>query len=245
MGSYINVKSKAGFANLINELWAEQFDGFLIYTPKIIKKEINLCSENKNFQIRTIKEWNDNFIILAQNKGQLFFKSDITEEEKKILIEKVNFIINNRMLFKTIRNIQEAAYSLGMNFNFDHFENGEIKKDIIVDFSNSPEHPLNPVYKICKQFNLFNLWDAYQDIFNKGMSLKRWENIKNKIIPNTFSTVLQRCEYILAVKENRSSDLNIHINAQKLPSKEDIFNVITMTEDQFNTFLNNLYQKTK
>jgi hypothetical protein len=255
MGFYVNVKSKTGCANQINDLWANKFKGFLIYTPKIIMEQIKFIKKDPKQQkllyIDSVKIWNSTFPIVSQNKGQLFLRAYGYSEEKsnkfinenQELKDKMKFILDHRMLFKSITNIQDAVEALALDLEFEFYEDGKMQNYQHPTFSKMKQLHNNPVFQLCLETDRPDYWQVYLDIIENKLNVDNWNIIKNKVVPSIGfgrDTTLQRCEAILAKEENRTLDLRIHINKDNLPNMYNLLQAVSLNEQYFDTFLENI-----
>lgn len=88
--------------------------------------------------------------------GQIFFDSKYkTDSKYKASLKKqVQFVLDNRFLFKEItglddvRDVFEDIFVMG-----DFIENGVSKFYYRSNFKNLPQENNNPVYQICQEFN--------------------------------------------------------------------------------------------
>ncbi len=201
MGFYINVYAKKDCAGQINKLWKAAFGGFLIYTPYRIKKEIKAHNSHKQgVFIKNMKEWNNAFPILANNRGQIFIRPHGYNEEEKLdfmnsnkeLEDKVQFLLDNRFLFEKITNLQNAVDTLDMEINADYIENGRNKKHEIFSFDQLEQHNNCPFYQKCLEKDDAEMWSLMLKFKKEGMTEELWGQLKHKTIEFCGQTLWQR-----------------------------------------------------
>ncbi len=258
MGFYVNVVAKKGCARQINSLWKNQFDGFLIYTPAKIKKEIEFIHNDPESQhlnyIKTVSDWGNVFPIYKNGSGQVFlrplgFSEERAEEfkqENKLLLEQVQFILDNRLLFEKVSSLQDAVDALGMNISCDYMENGRSKKYTIPTFENLRQINDHPVFIRCLEIDSPILWERFLDILDNGLNNNNWANIRSMIVEfdNIRSlTIWQRCEKIEEARTGINYGLFGKFNSENVPNDYDLIKAITLTTEDFDKMIKRLKLK--
>ena len=158
----------------------------------------------------------------------------------------MKFILDHRMLFKFITNIQDATDALKLELDFDFYEDGKMQNYQYPDFSKMKQLHQNPVFNLCLEHERPDFWQVYLDITENKLNKENWDIIKNKVIPSyeyNSATVWQRCEAILAIQENRILTLKCHIEEKNLPNSFDLLQCILLNNEKFETYLYNIKNK--
>lgn len=248
MGFYVNAYAKKDCYKQINSLWKKQFGGFLIYTDYRVKKEIEYMHKNDQcLFIKSVKNWNDNFSILAVGRGQVFLRAfgydelriEEFKKENNELKEKVQFLLDNRFLFEKITGLQDAVDTLDMNINCDYIENGRNKNYEFNSFDKLPQHHNDMVFNKCLQINNPDLWANYLEIKKEGLSPFFWDKTKHIIIDKNIGfgeTLLQRFVKYQKVCFNNSLELE----DDNCPDILTLHRLIVSSHDDFESFLSRL-----
>ena len=257
MGFYVNVKAKQGCSKQINDAWKKQFEGFLIYTPAIIKGEIDYIRNDQSQQhlryVDSVKVWNKTFPIHASGKGQIFLRAFGYSEERsqefikenEELIQKVKFVLDHRMLFSKISGLADAVDALDMNINGEYVENGKLKYYPVPSFENLPQKHQNLVFLRCLEINRPDIWQKYLPIIDKSnINFEEWKDIRNCTVTESAlaknATIWQRCESIAEARDGKNYGLEGRFRDGKVPNKFDLIKAISCDEKEFEEYLNSV-----
>lgn len=254
MGFYVNVKSKKGCASQINKLWNIQFGDFLIYTPSRIKEEINFIQNDEKSKhlsyVNSVKIWNETFPIYKNGSGQVFIrafgydeeKSNKFKKENELIKNKIQFILDHRLLFSEISSLRDAIDTFDMDIKGDYIENGKLKYYDQPTFLNLPQKPKDNVFNKCLELNSPSLWQAYLNILDNGLNYENWQNIRNYNVAlnHSFSensTIWQRCEKLAYIRDKENYGLYGRYQNGSLPYELDLIKAITFSEIEFEDYL--------
>lgn len=201
MGFYVNCHAKKGCAGQINKLWKSQFKGFLIYTPYRIKKEIEAHNKRGNgVYLESVKDWNTCFPIMSTNRGQVFLRAfGYSEEKKSVFMKesdnlkaKIQFLLDNRFLFKKITGLQDAVEALGMDIEAEYIENGRNHKYERPTFDKLEQHHDCPLFKACLAKDDPEMWQLVLSFKKNGMTENLWSKLRHKTVDFCGDTLWQR-----------------------------------------------------
>lgn len=242
MGNYINVRSKKGCEDLINDLWSREFkcDSWLIYSKTVILDEIAYIQSGKAPSqthlvpyLHTVDDWNNMFPAFKEGNGQVFisaFGADIAPEEVDRLRKKVRFVLDHRFLFTKVTGLRDAKEELGMDIQFDRLdEYGKPHIDKLVTFSDLPIMPKSVVFRKCLQYSRPDLWQAYY-LFIERPSQSSWEDLRDKVVPwsSIFGkTVWQICEAQAEDRDGKSYGIYGRFRDGNIPSIFEIKKALT------------------
>lgn len=251
MGFYINTVAKKDCADQINELWNQQFGGFLVYTSSIIQKEIDYIQTHdeciQQRYIKTVHDWNECFSISKENHGQVFLapyddesggeKQDF-EEDYETLKSKVKFLLSQRFLFDKITNLDEANDVFdNLNFDGDYIENGRPKHKDELTFDKLEQPHNDPIFQKCLKLDNPELWSLFLGIYKIGVNKENWNNIRDFTTEKySFENIWQRCNSIFTAKGLKP----ISSDSDTLPSIFDIKNSFLLSSDEFESYLNSI-----
>ena len=250
MGFYVNVHAKQGCSRQINSSWKKQFGGHLVFTPSLIKHEIEFIKNDPKqhhlLYVNTIKIWDETFPIHANGRGQVFIRAlgydedeaEIFVNENNELIEKIKFILDHRLLFSKISGLQDAVDSLNMNINGDFIENGKIKYYTQPSFENLPKKNNNPIYIKCLILDRPDLWESYLKFVDDNTN---WTELRHKCVMNNSplsknSTIWQRCEKIAKGRDGIDYGLKGRYQNGLIPNEFDITKAIVSSEEEFEAY---------
>jgi len=239
MGFYVNVKAKKGCEKQINEAWSSKFGDVLVYTKEIIKKEIVAHKKHQpNTHIKTVKDWNQSFPIHAEGRGQVFLRVfGYSEERQEEFIaesqekrDMIQFILDNRFLFKSVSGLCDANDALDMDIKGDYMENGILEYDEVISFQTLPSDVTSKVYLKCLEIGNPTLWHRYLQFKETNGSKEVWKEIKHCVAEEGFgATVWQKW----IAYQKFFGKRNENIDLLPFPSLLLIDNVITMSEADY------------
>lgn len=193
MGTYFELVAKPGCEDQINAAYAASLGkegNYLVYSDKIIESEIAYIhspkgkgQEHMRAWLHTVRDWNQAFPAFRSGTGQIKLSVDDDESINKIKLI-IKFVLENRMLFKSVKGLDDARRFGYCDFQGDLIEDNKTKKRPPSDeptFDSLPRGR-SDIYKRCVEHNRPDLWNAYLK-FKANPSDQNWRDLRTKTVP--------------------------------------------------------------
>lgn len=240
MGYYVNVISKPGCEDQINDLWHRAFgEDYLIMTEERIERGIADLHVDPQFShlksVKTVEDWENVYPIFARRLGQVFLAPAEDSDDESDGVEplatlqaKVAWLQSNRLLFDEIRNLQDAADSLGLTYDFDGYEQGREVTYDRPDFARLPSEPNNKVYNRCLSLDNPSLWERFL-AFREDPCTTTWNDLKSAVVPTEViggETIWQFCEKLESQRTGNPTTLYGVYGGDRVPPMTDVVRAI-------------------
>lgn len=236
MGYYVNVEAKDGCEDQINDLWSQSFDDFLIYTRAHIQREIDAIHSKPDFAhmrwIQAVEDWNDAIKIHAEGCGQIFLRAfGYSNEESEAFRQvadldrrQIQWIMDNRFLFKSITSLQDAADALGMSIDCDAIKNGRPVTYEQDSFATLPVEHGNQVYAATLTHDRPRLWKAFL-AYRESPCWDNWLTLRDSAPCGKeygLTSIWQQAEVIAKQRDGQDYGLDGRYRDGKLPPETDV-----------------------
>lgn len=247
MGTYLDLEAKRGCEDQINELYRQMTgnpNDFLVYSDEVIRSEIEYihspAGESQAHMrpwLRTVQDWNMHFPTCRSGTGQIRLtgvgemlrnvsnpETKVDEEVQRVLQTQrdVQFVLDNRLLFKKIWGLDEARQRGLTDFGpGDGLIDGKPvyrPRESEVGFSELPRGKCE-VYRLCVKHNRPDLWKAYVE-FAQNPNRETWRELRSKCIPwHGLSTVWQRVERVAQQQDGKDYGLLGRFREGRVPTQ--------------------------
>jgi hypothetical protein len=196
MGTYVELKAKPGCEDQINAAFSAMTGNpkdFLVYSEKKIKADIAYIHSPKGTSqahlrpyLNTVDDWEKVFPTMRLGTGEIKVSGVEDDDEARIaqIKRNIQFVLDYRMLFKTVTGLDDATRHGFCSFKGDMIEDHKIKNRPPSNeptFSDLPKGR-SEFYKQCVKYSRPDLWSAYLD-FEKDPTELTWTSLRQKVIP--------------------------------------------------------------
>ncbi|WP_305906273.1 hypothetical protein Q9L42_020735 (plasmid) [Methylomarinum sp. Ch1-1] len=246
MSKYVNIIAKDGCSEQINELWLHQFELPIIYTAELIQQQIEFVRGDPRqqylaSQLDTVEDWNRLVPVHAENCGQLFFLSEEYDEQYYRYREQVQWLLDHRLLFKSITGLQDAIDELDMDIDGDAIIDGRLVHVPVLTFEDLPKLPNSKIYQYVQRFDRPDLWQGYLN-FKEHPTEESWYALRHMIMPRVDflreKTVWATCEAFASRIDGKGFGLTGRYREGEFPTAFEIEKAfqetIKMADEQLN-----------
>lgn len=196
MGTYVEFVAKEGCADQINTLYAAlcgNDKAWLVHSERVIEGNIAYIHSPSGEQqahlrpyLKTSDDWDRLFPAWRRNTGQIKVSGVDDDDIERVERTRrdVQFLLDNRMLFEKIKNLDDARRLAFTDFAGDLIERNKTKQRVPEKRAGFADLPRarSRFYAHCVQHDRPDLWEAYLR-FKDAPSEASWEQLRCKVVP--------------------------------------------------------------
>ncbi|MFW6046807.1 MAG: hypothetical protein ACOCP4_03345 [Candidatus Woesearchaeota archaeon] len=200
MGAYITFETTEKKAEEFNKLFEKKFNGeSFFHTREEIQAEVDKIQNDPNSnlkhlkdEIKTVEDWNKVLPIAKIGYAQIKV-SGFGDEEENDLREMIEFALEHKDYFESIKNVYYARERFDIDVEGDNIINGKaVFDDPPLTFEDLPTAN-NKLYDALVEHDRPDMWKSFLD-FKEKPNMETWDNLRCKNIPWGGGTVWQLME---------------------------------------------------
>jgi hypothetical protein len=196
MGTYLEVVAKPGCEDQINAAYAKttgKAGDYLVYSDSVIKSEIAYIHSPEGesqahlrISLKTVDDWNEFYPGMRVGEGSAKLSGIDDDDAAGIedIKRTVAFVLEHRMLFSSIKGLDDARRLGYCDFKDDLIEDNKSKKrppSVEPTFADLPRGQ-SEFYTKCLSHNRPDLWSAYLG-FKDNPCESTWVSLRQKVVP--------------------------------------------------------------
>ena len=184
MGRSVSVVAIDGCTAQINDLFTRAFPDAepLLWDEATIRKQLRVIRRDPKRvhlrYIKTVSDWNESLRAWAVGCGNIVIDSQLEARELEATKAKILWVISNRMLFASIKGIDDAdILGIDCGQHVTGFKNGRPVADLPLNFEELPVEPQCAAYLLAKAWGRPDIWQRFV-AFRAKPDIESWSDLR-------------------------------------------------------------------